>query len=243
MLRWLLTGAVCLLATEMSVAASAKRIVKVDGPRLTLGMVVPRIHPEYSSLDLGAAPRPGQSETMTRRDFFARLDNALVPRKGIRAPKVIKVKRSAQRIHEAKLEAMVRRELLRRGIQGLEVVSVDVKGGMKVGGGSVKLRVKRPRRMRAGRQLVRFFIRAGQDQEIGATATVVLRRAVGGSMTSFDRGDQVRIVVDTGSVMVSTSGVAQEDGRIGQMVRVLPNRAAKVVMGMVREDGSVEVTP
>ena len=79
MLRWLLTGALCLVTAEVSLAASAKRVVKVDGPRLTLGMVVPRINPEYSQLDLGAAPRPGQSETITRRDFYARLDNALVP--------------------------------------------------------------------------------------------------------------------------------------------------------------------
>ena len=80
---------------------------------------------------------------------------------GIRAPKVIRVKRSAQRLHEAKLEAMVRREILRQGLQGLEIVSVDVKGGMKVGGGQIKLRIKRPRRMRAGRQLVRFFYPRG----------------------------------------------------------------------------------
>ena len=243
MLRWLLTGALCLLTAEVSLAVNAKRVVKVDGPRVTLGMVVPRINPEYSQLDLGAAPRPGQSETITRRDFYARLDNALVPRQGIRAPKVIRVKRSAQRLHEAKLEAMVRREILRQGLQGLEIVSVDVKGGMKVGGGQIKLRIKRPRRMRAGRQLVRFFVRAGQDQESGATATVVLRRVAGGSLTTFERGQEVRVIVDTGSIVVSTSGVAQEDGRIGQRVRVLPNRGMKVVTGTVREDGIVEVTP
>jgi flagella basal body P-ring formation protein FlgA len=243
MLRWLLTGMLCLLGAEVSFAASAKRVVKVDGPRLTLGMIVPRINPEYSGLDLGAAPRPGQSETISRRDFYARLDNALVPRKGIRAPKVIKVKRSAQRLHEAKLEAMVRRELLRNGLQGLEIVSVDIKGGMKVGGGDVKLRIKRSRRMRPGRQLVRFFVRAGQDQETASTASVVLRRVAGGSMTSFERGQQVRVIVDTGSIVVSTFGIAQEDGRIGQQVRVLPSRGMKVITGVVQEDGTVEVSP
>lgn len=243
MLRWLLTGALCLVGAEMSFAASAKRVVKVDGPRLTLGMIVPRINPEYSSLDLGAAPRPGQSEAISRRDFYARLDNALVPRQGIRAPKVIHVKRSAQLLHEAKLEAMVRNELLRNGLQGLEIVSVDVKGGMKVGGGDVKVRIKRSRRMRTGRQLVRFFVRAGRDQETASTATVVLRRVAGGALVSFERGQEVRVVVDTGSIVVSTSGVAQEDGRIGQQVRVLPSRGMKVVTGIVQEDGTVEVSP
>ena len=173
MLRWLLTGALCLVTAEVSLAASAKRVVKVDGPRVTLGMVVPRINPEYSELDLGAAPRPGQSETMTRRDFYARLDNALVPRKGIRAPKVIRVKRSAQRLHEAKLEAMVRREILRQGLQGLEIVSVDVKGGLKVGGGQIKLRLSDRAGCAQADSWFAFFVRAGQDQESGATATVV----------------------------------------------------------------------
>ena len=58
------------------------------------------------------------------------------------------------------------------------------------------------------------FIRADRK---AATATVVLRPVVGGSLTTFERG-QVRVIVDTGSIGL-TSGVAQEDGRIGQRVR------------------------
>jgi flagella basal body P-ring formation protein FlgA len=57
------------------------------------------------------------------------------------------------------------------------------------------------------------------------------------------RGQLVTLHANSGSVTVSMEGTALADGSVGERLRVKNNASARVVEGVVRDDGSVEIGP
>ncbi len=55
------------------------------------------------------------------------------------------------------------------------------------------------------------------------------------------KGDTVRLDLVSGDLTLSTQATASEAGAVGERVRVLTNKSKKEVVGIVREDHSVEV--
>jgi flagella basal body P-ring formation protein FlgA len=53
------------------------------------------------------------------------------------------------------------------------------------------------------------------------------------------RGDQIELVADTGTFSVSTVAVAEQDGAVGDHIRVRPASKPGTVIGIVTEDGRV----
>ena len=53
------------------------------------------------------------------------------------------------------------------------------------------------------------------------------------------RGDQVELVADTGTFSVSTVAVAEQDGAVGDHIRVRPGSKPGTVIGIVTEDGRI----
>ncbi len=53
--------------------------------------------------------------------------------------------------------------------------------------------------------------------------------------------DAVRVYTKLPAATLSVQGEALQDGRLGQMIRVLNARSKQIVIGRVREDGRVEV--
>lgn len=56
------------------------------------------------------------------------------------------------------------------------------------------------------------------------------------------RGDPIELIAGDGGFTVSTSAVAQEDGRFGGRIRVKPSDRAQIVIGMVEDTGRVRVS-
>lgn len=57
-----------------------------------------------------------------------------------------------------------------------------------------------------------------------------------------ERGDQVRLQVNAGSISVLATGTALGSGRVGEQIRVRNDRSERVVRGRILEKGIVEVT-
>jgi flagella basal body P-ring formation protein FlgA len=55
------------------------------------------------------------------------------------------------------------------------------------------------------------------------------------------RGEQVRIRLISGSLLLSTSGIIQEEAHFGKQVRVLTNTTKKELVGTVLRDKTIEV--
>ena len=72
--------------------------------------------------------------------------------------------------------------------------------------------------------------RAAPDQAAAARAEPVVRK-----------GDQVELVASGASFSVSTLAVAEQDGAVGDRIRVRPERKSGLVIGIVGEDGRVSL--
>lgn len=59
--------------------------------------------------------------------------------------------------------------------------------------------------------------------------------------TVVERGDQVRLRAQAGTISVDTTGTALGSGRVGDQVRVRNDRSERVVRGRITGPGSVEV--
>lgn len=59
--------------------------------------------------------------------------------------------------------------------------------------------------------------------------------------TAIRRGDVVMVEAITGSIKVSSSGTAMGDGRLGQKVRIMNGSSARIVTGIVRGQGLVQI--
>jgi len=57
------------------------------------------------------------------------------------------------------------------------------------------------------------------------------------------RGDRVRVVVESGALRVEMNATAREDGYAGDRIRVLNSRSHRELVGRVRADGVVDVSP
>jgi flagella basal body P-ring formation protein FlgA len=55
------------------------------------------------------------------------------------------------------------------------------------------------------------------------------------------RGENIRVIITTGTLQVTTHGVAQEPGLIGGQIRILTNTGKKELVGSLKSDKSVEV--
>lgn len=55
------------------------------------------------------------------------------------------------------------------------------------------------------------------------------------------KGDDINIVANTGSIIVRTKGVALENGRVGQKIKVQREGAKKILHGIIGEDGNLIV--
>lgn len=56
------------------------------------------------------------------------------------------------------------------------------------------------------------------------------------------RGDPVQLIAGDGGFTVSTTAVAQEDGRLGGRIRVKPSDKGQIVIGMVEDSGRVRAS-
>ena len=59
--------------------------------------------------------------------------------------------------------------------------------------------------------------------------------------TLIKRGDVVELQSQAGSIMVSTSGTAMSDGRLGQKIRIKNNQSDRIISGTVVASGKVTI--
>jgi hypothetical protein len=229
-----------LLVAEVAVAAP--RRVEVDGDRVLLADVVPRIGADLGGLDLGPAPAPGQSRRLQRQELVDRLRQAMVSSNGLRLRSVILV-RPAQRLSEQELQQMVR-EATHQHLAGAgRVGAVRVRGGMLLPRGEVRATVAPVSAWRHGFQPVRVELSAGSSAPRRLVASVEVSLPRASHEPLIERGAEVVVVARLPGVLVRTTGIAQSGGPRGARIAVLPSNSRRVVRARVVDAGTVEVDP
>ena len=229
------------LMSNQVFAAKNVRRVSVDSDRLTLGDIVRNSPRDIAGLDMGPAPKPGQDRVISGKQVRSRLKKAMVRTKGLRIPGKIRVRRASQNVNELTLRKHVEQALQAQLPNGMSYDELVLRGGMILPRGRVKVELEMPRKVRRGLYNLKAHVHAGQSKPQTTMIRVQLRADASSSRQVIERGDAIWLKVKTGKVVVSTRGVAQQDGRMGQRIAVIPRQGRKMVYGKVTNAGVVEM--
>jgi flagella basal body P-ring formation protein FlgA len=75
------------------------------------------------------------------------------------------------------------------------------------------------------------------------SAGVVLRTTQLDKPPDISRGDRVRLYLESGGLTIETAGKAQQDGFVGDWLRVRNPSSRRVVIGQLKADGAIHVQP
>lgn len=221
--------------------AGSGRRVEVEGDRVLFGDVVLSAPRDVADLDLGPAPRPGKSMVFRRAQIVRRLKEAMIGTGGLRIPSRTTVVRPSQVVSELVLQELVDRELPRFLKGDVEVRSMRVRGGVVLPRGPLSLWAPE-QTLRGGRQSIVATVRAGQSKGRRVQVAVEAARVNRNFTVVVKRGAEVLIEVRVNGVLIRAKGVAQQDGRVGQRIAVLPRDGRRLIRGRVGPGGVVEVS-
>jgi hypothetical protein len=228
--------ALCLLSLQVYAAR-----IEVDADRVLLGDVVRGVSAEVSSVDLGPSPEPGFSRIMTRRQVKSRLAQAMVKVSLVKMPKTVRVYRPKQIMSELQLKKRLVEAMEQVLPDGFELLGVHSMGGLVLPRGPVNLKIKLPRKLRRGRLGVRARVSVGGQSPRLIAFSADIEEQVERQVIIMSRGSRVMIVAKTGQVTVQSHGVAQQNGRLGEVIAVLPKGSRKLVYAKVKSGQRVEV--
>ena len=237
---WMAGLAFGLLLSATSADAASMRRVRVDSSRIALGDVLRNAPASIANLDLGPSPRPGKSRVLKGEYIRKRLRQAMIQVKGLRIPHRVRVDRPSQILTELQLQSIMRRQLPYLLPGGIIVKSMKVRGGVVLARGPIKVGLGKVR-LRHGRQTVTATVQAGDSSPKLVIVALDIEQNRESDILYVKRGQPVIVMVRLNGVTIRAKAVAQQDGRKGQLVAVLPLDGRKLIRGRVVESGTVEV--
>jgi flagella basal body P-ring formation protein FlgA len=108
--------------------------------------------------------------------------------------------------------------------------------------GAQDLRVERREMVgRGNRPFTRIEDVIGKQSTRAIEANEVLTPRAGDRPTLMKRGSAIRLVFETGSLRVETAGVAEEGGKIGDLIQVKNSASGKILRGVVLDGRQVRL--
>ncbi len=243
-LRWLAVWALANVLGGAALAApgaKAERPVLVDDERVHLRDVVRNVPLAIAEVDLGAAPAPGERRSISEASIRASLKRASVSPEGLQIPKQVTVTRRGQQLDVHALEGLARRELTPLLGAGMSIDRLDVHRGITLAEGDVVARITSRATLRPGYQSVMLELRAGSAAPRNVTVSINIVGDAASLSPVVKRGDRVIVLAVKAGLTVQMYAVAQQDGRIGESIPVIPVDGTKVVRAKVRDASTVEV--
>lgn len=239
---------VAALGMVLTPLPAAAHTVEVSGARVRLGDLLAGVAEPFASLDMGASPEPNQQARYIKDDIKARVAMArlVLPQK-IVLPRVVQVVRRAQTLDEPHLTRLVRQSLITHLPAGSRINSLRIDGGLSLPEGVVDIQPELPDSLGSGAHLVRLSVSASAPNARRSAATYVqayvdidvIKSPQG--VPVLARGSEVIVQVRSKGVLVQTSGLAQQAGGVGDLIRVLPNLSSRTLQARIVDGRTVEV--
>lgn len=198
------------------------------------------ILPALEGSDLGAvvvaeAPPVGATRVVRRSDVLAALRRAGRSAEGLDIPRASRVSREATSVDGDALAGLAM-NAVRQAVAPCDVTALEPTRGTAMAQGT-SISALGPSRTSDGRNIVTLVLDSGARQErIAAIASLTCPEPI------VISGRNVRVVVVSGAVRASAAGVARQNGRVGDRVRVHMASGA-ALEGRVNAAGEVEVVP
>jgi flagella basal body P-ring formation protein FlgA len=207
--------------------------------RIRLAEVLPALEGEpLGALDLGPAPPPGGVRTLRRAEIESAIVRSHRSPSGLAIPRESRIRRRAQRLASDTIAGLATAPITRT-LAPCVPTRVDVSSAVEVGEGNVDVDVaEAPARPSAGAVALVLTVTAG-----GFTRRVPARVELTCPEPVVRSGARVSVIARIGTVRVTATGLARQDGRPGDRVRVRIERTGALVTARVLDAGNVEVCP
>lgn len=229
--------AAALLLSSPLASAHAEDIT-VESERVTLAMILPVLEgSELGTLDIAAAPLPGEASVVRASDIKAKLRESGRDERGLSLPKSVRIVRYAKKLEARELEELVKSAVAPR-VAPCDVEQLSQLPPLTLSTSGYEIEAEPLARKASGRTNVIITVRQGERvQRISAQAVLSCPEPV------VMPGASVRLVVHAGMVHVSAPGVVNQPGRVGDEIRVTNSLTKKSLRGRVIDAQSVEVLP
>ncbi|MBX7190572.1 MAG: flagella basal body P-ring formation protein FlgA [Sandaracinaceae bacterium] len=227
-----------LLSFALVLAVGATTSAASAQDRIRLAEIVPALAgSELGAIDLGPAPPPGASRVMRRAEVLETLARAGRSATGLVIPREVRIARRAVRLSGDEIAARAR-DAIEEALSPCAVESVAVTSSATLGEGELDVHVNGPARPNDGPTIVMLDLATP-----GGTTHVPARVEVRCPEAVVTSGAEVTVVVRSGNVRVTATGVSRQSGRVGDEVRVRVEPTGALVTARVIDVATVEVRP
>ena len=223
-------------------AADAPRVV--ERSRLRVSDVVPQAPAEIADVDLGPAPPPGGTRVVAREEVEEKIRDAGLEVARVRIPAAVRLVGASRRIAAAELNELCQAELVKVLPAGITIVKANAAREIVVSPSATLREAKVPRPPRQkGLFRTTAMLEFQSEGEIVARAPVAVTLDVSEKAAQPDvaRGRRVMLVVDRRGIRVSTPGILQADGNIGEVVQVQVASTGRVLKASLKSTDEAEV--
>jgi len=233
----------CLLALAAQAAPEPK--ITVSRPRVVVGDLLERASILVAGIDLGAAPAPGASRVFSREEIERAIRQAGVSPQGLAIPAAVRVESAAIRTSTEDLATLLRPSIAKQLTTGVSLVKIEPTGELLLPPRAQLQTVTIPKAPR-----IRGNFRTIATAEFALDGAVVARAAVPVMLDVSEdavrpdapRGTRVAVVVNVGTVQITTSALLQSDARLGDTVGAQIASTNRVVrVRLTRPDQAVVV--
>lgn len=216
----------------------------IEHARVRVADVVTDAPDDVAAVDLGPAPPPGGSRVVARFEVEDRIRSAGFETAQLRIPQAVRLVGASRRIAPPELNELCSSELVKVLPAGVTVVKADAAREIVVTPGATVRQVKVPRPPRQkGPFRTTATLEFQSDGEIVARAAIAVTLDVSekGAQADVGRGRRLTVFIQKKGIRVSTTGVAQADANVGDVVHVQVAPTGRVIKALLKSNEEAEV--
>jgi Chaperone for flagella basal body P-ring formation len=236
MMRAWATFSVAILCATASANADDGRVVR--GAQVHLSDVMAELPAEVPDLELGAAPPPGTSRTISRIEIVDAASKSGISLKQLKLPLSVRVTSAAKRWSTEELANVAAPTLANALPLGVTVKRARAlaKAVTSPSASISAVRVpKLPRR--EGEYLTTAMIELSNDGQIVARIPLQLSLEISSAaaLPTITKGTRVQLMIESGPARITATAIALSDGELGETLQFRVASTQKILYGKVEQ--------
>ncbi|HVY27867.1 MAG TPA: flagella basal body P-ring formation protein FlgA [Polyangiaceae bacterium] len=236
-----LARALALLALPLALTSSLARADEarlVRGTAVRLSDVVSELPAEVTDFEIGAAPPPGSSRTISKGDIVDAASKSGVSVKQVKLPLTVRVTSAAKRWNVEELAGAATPELLKALPNGVSVKHAKALAKAVTSPSATISAVRVPKLpRREGEYLTTAMIELSNDGQVVARIPLQLALDISGAaaMPTVTKGARLQLIIEMGPARVSATAIALSDGELGDTLQFRVAATQKILYGKVEQ--------
>jgi Chaperone for flagella basal body P-ring formation len=225
-----------LLAAKAPAYADTNRVV--HGAQVHLSDLLAELPQDVPDLEIGAAPPPGSSRTISAREVYEAASKSGVSLKSVRLPKTVRVTSAAKFWSTEDLTAGALPVLARSLPPGVGVKRARALAKTTTSPSAEISAIRVPRLpRREGEHLTTATVELTNDGQIVARVPLQLSLDItsAAAAPAISKGTRVQLVIESGPARITATAIALSDGEIGDTLQFRVASTQKILYGKVEE--------